>query len=123
MSMHSYTIMYVYRDSAWQSSTLQYLQVGFPPITPECLWDTNRFARYKDVDAGPLGKRVLKPSARSEYCSVFREDGEGVSGEGVRGAGVSLLGMDSRKTARNTITGKSQMIMGALANKSRIIVE
>ena len=76
-------------------------QEGFPPLALDSNSVNHRFtAHYKDVDAGPLGRRVFDPSAKSEYSSVFR-------GSQVKESGAEETKLPLLKTvgARNTLTG------------------
>lgn len=76
-------------------------QEGFPPLIPQPALPASH---YKDVASGPLGGRVLDPTAKSEYSSVFCGDQcPSVTGEeNAEGTRLPLL-----KTAmlRNTLTG------------------
>ena len=75
-------------------------QEGFPPLALDPNSVNHRFtAHYKDVDAGPLGRRVFDPSAKSEYSSVFR-------GSQVKESGAETkLSLLKTVGARNTLTG------------------
>lgn len=77
-------------------------QVGFPPILHEERWDLNQFNRYKDVESGPLGNRVLNPSIQSEYCSVYKSGDKGC--EKLKGAGITRIG-NGGKSSQSTLTG------------------
>ena len=78
-------------------------QEGFPPLVPEPgLSNAHKFAHYKDVDSGPLGRRVFNPSAKSEYSSVF---GGSQCAKAVDQADIRLPSLKVNET-RNTLTGE-----------------
>ena len=78
-------------------------QEGFPPLVPQPLSSRHKNAHYKDVDSGPLGRRVLDPAARSEYNSVFRgEEGTGCERQAVEPTRLPFL---KTTQPRNTLTG------------------
>ena len=75
-------------------------QEGFPPIVAAPHSILHRFAAHdKDGDSSPLGRRVIDPSARSEYNSVFQGNQET--------ARVGDVKLPFLKTIepRNTLTG------------------
>ena len=77
-------------------------QEGFPPLAPQPLAALHhRNAHYKDVDSGPLGHRVLDPSARSEYNSMFL--GEGIGQK--KAQEPTKLPFLKTLQQRNTLTG------------------